>query len=265
MDKTCEVFTDMLLYDFLFLAENTEGRNSFDAPRFALGYFNGWPASDEETLVLYDTEALKVQAEREGGANLMRVVAAMITVRESKEGCLGAMQVAYVASSERPEFKGSGKLIYGLASSYFDTPLTSDREHSTSDAGKEGWNKMTSSGQMKLIQPLDNYLDTAQGREYVKVNPDRSFTTSKTPSTSGEFDDCPLATKGEQGLDVSQAVNLTGAFGVYRAAPVSPNALLARHEQFKREMQAAGNDKVDTIVKTAGLALFKKRYFGAGH
>lgn len=264
MDKTCEVFTDMLLYDFLFLAENTEGRNSFDAPRFAL--MKNVDSTDK-TLILYDTEKLERIMKMNPGMSrdFWLSLAAMITLRPSDEGCLGAMQVAYVASSDAPEYKGAGSLIYPLASKVFKTPITSDRSTSTSKSGQRNWDRMIATGKLQKVQPLDNFhvpSERDKEKEYVKANPDRSFEVLPGPQTPEKFDDCELA--GGRGNSAETAVRYTGAFDTWKSnVGFNPAPLLKRHKEFMEEHSSGLDSVTEWQLIQASEYLFGVRYKGS--
>jgi hypothetical protein len=262
----------MKLYEFLFEQPEeqqssspeekpSKPQNSFNAPRFAL-MWNKDPT--EKTLILYDTvELARLAKENDslygGGGDYWLALAAMITVRESDEGCLGALQVAYVASNPKQEYKGAGGLIYALASKVFGKPLTSDRAASTSKSGQRNWDRMTSTGKMEKVQSLDNFhITNSLEKEYVKVNPDRSFEVQPGPQTPDEFDDCELG--GGVGLSAAKAVGYTGTFDTWKSTlPINPTPLLRRHDEFMDET----NRVTEWQLIQASETLFRNRYKGS--
>jgi hypothetical protein len=251
----------MKLYEFLFEdespAEKPKQTNSFTAPRFAVAHITD--SIENETFILYDTVKLKELIEwNPKGGDFWVALAGTITVRPSDEGCLGAMQVAYVASSEKPEYKGAGGLMYAIASKHTDAPYTSDRDSSTSKSARKKWDKMIANGNLQKIQALDNYVLTQQGsKEYVQINPDRTHQVLNGPATSTEYDDCKLP--GGKGWPVSKSVGLTGTPDIWRTTvPVNLAPLLARHEQFVNE-----TGLTESQLAAASDDLFHNRYKGS--
>lgn len=73
---------------------------------------------------------------------LYDIIAGYISLRDSGNECLTAMQVELVAGS--PKYPGAGMTMYALASDHFSTPITSDRHMSTSKQGQQTWAKIES-------------------------------------------------------------------------------------------------------------------------
>jgi len=268
-----------LLYPIIFEAEDPakttslsdlkklKTTNTFTAPEYAL-----IELPDGKSLFLYHAGILKAQIQA-NKLNPMDWGAGMIALRDSGNTCLGALgalQVALVASGDRPAFKGAGSVMYALASKFYDAPLTSDRKHSSSTDARATWDKLTTSGGFKRVQPLDNFFDDkASGlKKYVDIDPDdrSSYLELPEPKTKTEIDDCPLpAYMGK--ADLATAVKYTGTADIWKyQGSIDPNPLLQRHKQVEQELAALGVDP-GSLAKalTAGATvLFRARYKGVG-
>jgi len=149
----------MKLYSILFEQAEKEFI-SYTPPKFALYVQEGY----ENGLVLVNCNKF-LQSLKNTDISINDYIAGMIVVQESYDGCLGAMQVTNVAGS--PSYKGAGITMYALASNYYDSPLTSDRGHSSSVAAIETWVKIENSSEWKKVgQGLDNYRDSDLGKTY---------------------------------------------------------------------------------------------------
>lgn len=257
---------------------------SYTAPDFALFVYG------EKRLVLVHTNSLLDYLRNpDGDVPFEDICAGIIECTEREDDCLGAMQVNMAAGS--PSWKGAGISLYGIAGNYFDSPLTSDRDHSSSVASRETWAKIEKSSEWKKVgEGLDNFARTHKGKIYVDIEgtyPNRlaeprikqdkklaitsfkDITPDKTfPKTPGTVDDCPLPTKGGSVLDPEKMAELVGTADAYRyTGPLKAEPLVKQAEsllQITRDTKVNPRDfYVREVVFTMSSELFRSRYKGS--
>lgn len=164
------------LYSILFEEVSPENRTNFLAAPFALFVNN-------KQLILYDISRFPAED----------CVAAYIKIREDKEKCPSATQIAQAARADN--YPGAGEIIYKIASTVYGKPITSDRYQSTSPSAQGMWNKITSNPSFKKT-PLDNWIWNSdfETKTYVhSINKNkRIFQISDKPQTPSPEDDCVL-------------------------------------------------------------------------
>lgn len=225
---------------------------SYTAPNFALFVNEDGNTPD---LTLVNVPAL-LRYLTLGNAHdpvpLYDIIAGFISLRDSGDECLTAMQVELVAGS--PKYPGAGMTMYALASNHFSTPITSDRQMSTSKQGKQTWAKIesdTANWQRGGVQ-LDNYgqiiddgaddwsdvnpsgddsdqatgsaapsakkASSAPDRHYMDIvgtYPHRSIGLRQGPRTPSTVDDCPVPNKYGNVKDVSVMADNLGTAEVW--------------------------------------------------
>lgn len=116
---------------------------------------------------------------------------------QHQSDCSDAVEVNYIVRS--PEFSGAGAAMYALVSNYFKSPITSDRQNSTSNSAKKAWAKIESSSEWTKVD-LDNWDGEVNNKNWYRINgswPNRSITSSDEPATpNDESDDCPVPKAG---------------------------------------------------------------------
>lgn len=255
------------LYPILFEAEKQY--TSYTPPNFALFQ------PDSESLSLVHVPALNRRL-KEGLTSPegpREVIAAMLSVKDSGDKCLTALQVEYVASSQF--FPGAGITIYALASKHFGAPLTSDRKHSSSVAARETWAKIENSGEWNLAGTgLDNYAMTNNKKTYIDIKgtyPNRKVSWDKDnpekPRTPEEIDDCPLPSKMGDAKDIMTMADLIGAANAYKyTGPLQPEPLIKHGQEVLRNLKNPANNKEKedplTIIVSLSEQLFDYRYKG---
>ena len=253
------------LYPILFEADKQ--LVSYTPPKF--GLFQ----TDKDTLSLVHVPSL-VKYMRDGAKQsegAMAIVAGMISLGDSGNKCLTALQVQYIASS--PKYPGAGITIYALASKHFDGPITSDRGHSSSVAARETWAKIEKSGEWKLAGGgLDNYALVNNQKTYIDIKgnyPSRTITWDKAnptqPHTPEEIDDCPLPTKYGDVKDINQMADLVGSANAYKyTGPLQPEPLIKYGEEVLRKLASPviNPRKENPLTVIAGMSdqLFQLRY-----
>lgn len=279
----------MKLYPILFEAttppSDKKTLTSYTAPNFALFVYEG----SETRLVLVHVKSLmEYLINPNVDVPFEDICASMIECSEREKDCLGVMQVSLAVGSSR--WKGAGINIYGIASNYFGSPLTSDRDHSSSVASRETWAKIEKSSEWtKVGEGLDNFARTSKGKLYVDIQgtyPQRlaeprikqdkklaviSFkdtTPEKTfPKTSGTIDDCPLPSKAGSISDPEKMADLVGTADAYRYnGPLTAEPLVKQAEKL---LQVTRNTKINPkdiyvkdLVYTMSTELFRLRYKG---
>ena len=182
------------------------------------------------------------------------------TEEKHNNNCSGAVEINYMARN--PKFPGSGATMYALISSYYRSPITSDRVHSTSDSAKKAWARIESSGEWEKVE-LDNYSDIEDDWYRFKGTwPNRSVTTSDEPSTPDKYDDC----KTPRGIGSDAVNNKLGTanawiyHGSLNAHEISEHAEDALPEIAKE----TGYDRrhLESRIKSTANKLFSKYYQG---
>lgn len=223
---------------------------------------------DELSIFVYDTEVFLQQiidnANEGTGIDPLAWAGGLIDARDSGNECYGAYQVGFIAANNRQEFKGVGKLLYILLSKYFDAPITSDRDHSSSKADRAAWDKLASSGTLKKVQDLDNYFEKNSNRTYVDISPDRKFKELPSPKTSLEIDDCPLPQYGGE-ADLAKAVEYTGTPYIWKyKGPVNAESFHQRHQQVMNRLEQLGISTTfaEESLKNGASILWNSTYKG---
>jgi len=257
---------------FAALKASSKQTTSFAPPNFAL------IDSGDNVLVLYNVpEMINLLRLGVDTVAVQKVIAGYIRLEESGNNCLGALQVSLVAGS--PDYPGAGITMYKLASNHFGAPLTSDRSHSTSIAGRETWAKIETSGEWKKAGTgLDNYAETPKGKKWYRFSghyPDRmgffatvdgsDETKPKTPQT---VDDCELPNKEGDIDDPNAMAELVGTSDAWKySGPLKAAALISNHSQFSAWVNEDPTRnpkklKLTPILQALGMLLFRSRYKG---
>lgn len=260
---------------------------SYTAPNFALFVNEDGNTPD---LTLVNVPAL-LRYLTLGNAHdplpLYDIIAGYISLRDSGNECLTAMQVELVASS--PKYPGAGMTMYALASDHFSTPITSDRHMSTSKQGKQTWAKIESdtANWQRGGAPLDNYgqiiddgaddwsdvnpednnssqtssatSDTkkalsAPDRHYVDIvgtYPHRSIGLRQGPRTPSTVDDCPIPNKYGNVKDVSVMSDNLGTAEVWTyKGPIKAAPLIQAADRLTKVIASKrGTGLFDYIAK----------------
>ena len=277
--------SSMKLYPILF-EQDLKKLTSYTAPDFGLFVYN------QERLILFHTDSLLNYLKNPTEpVPVDSICAGMIECSKGENDCLHAMRVDYVAAS--PKWKGAGITLYALASDYFGTPLTSDRNQSSSVAAKETWAKIENSSEWtKAGAGLDNYAQTSSGKMYMDIQgsyPNRTAeprtkkvkgffknvlsvikggATETEPKTPETDDDCPLPTKGGYVSDPEHMADLVGTADAYRyTGSLKAEPLVMRAEEIisdsaKPEINPTKKD-VEYLLVSMSTTLFKTRYKGS--
>ena len=153
------------------------------------------------SIYLFDYVQALEAAKRLGGEDseelyqaLEHSYAGFIELRKPTEDtgkCSGAYNIARISRSDNPEHKGAGEFLVRLASSYTKSPLTSDREISTSSAAKKMWARV--SQKMQKV-PLDSFVYWDDDEKvYVDISSndgDVQYKRRARPKTPTANDDC---------------------------------------------------------------------------
>jgi len=228
------------LYDLLF-AEST---NTLDVDSLAMCDRKNY----RSTYILYDLNKLKQLVEEwkqdeefEFDNHMLKdVVVAWMVVRAPKKDkvgiCSGAWNVAYEVRN--PAYKGAGKLLTGLISSYLGVALTGDRDSSNSVSARNKWDAIQKDATFTKV-PLDNYVNWNydgesttpiyvhhDGSELVKNEPEGP-TTPNDPS-----DDCK-----HPGDTVGQATEIWGTDAAFKKTGQSATPFIERHKEATKIME----------------------------
>lgn len=272
------------IYPILFEQDKKKNYISYSPPDYGL-LIRG-----EKALALFHIPSFLKYLKDQSSATFDDVCAAIIQVGDMDNECLGALQVSVVAGSKK--HPGAGFTMYGLASDYYGAPLTSDRSHSTSIAGRETWAKIERSPDWKIAgDGLDNYADAGDNKFYMDISgtyPNRKakprlkkgggiggflknlLISQKTePRTPEKIDDCPLPNKLGGTTSTSQMANLLGTANAYRYVGSNKAAPLIQRAQeviAKADSDLAINpNKVNAATSLDMLVgqLFGSRYEGS--
>lgn len=199
-----------LLYDILF-----EEYNVFAPPYFCL------VETKHGVLTLIHVPTFLKEITRNPKTKSFDYIAGFINLKPPEsDSCLQVYQVGIVVGN--PSFRGAGYAMYGLASDYYNIPITSDRGNSTSRAAKDVWNKITNSSEWKEVAKLDNYGITKnflgqQKKMYVKFDGNNGkYKLSSTPNTPQPNDDCILPSFDGKTADVNKMIGALGTPNVYK-------------------------------------------------
>lgn len=280
--------SNMKLYPLLFeqAQQKLKKFTSFAPPDFAL-HVN----QEHQLLTLIHVPSLRnmLKIQNVKVDSMLVTCAGMISLEESGNACLGAMQVGLVAGS--PSWPGAGITMYALASDYYGTPLTSDRNHSSSTAARETWAKIEKSAEWKKAgDGLDNYAVSNNQKVYMDIQgtyPQRTVKprmgkveksdipnvqvkdygkpSSRTPQ---EIDDCPLPTKAGDIKDTAKMSELLGTadaykyIGTLKAKPLVDNFETVRSLASSKEENPMETN-IDKLMTTLATKLFQHRYKGS--
>ena len=271
------------LYPILF--EKSREYIFYTAPEYALF------VKTENSLVLFNVPSLMKYLKDENSAQVDDVCAATIQVADMGDKCLGAKQVSIVAGSSK--YPGAGFTLYGLASDYYQAPLTSDRNHSSSVAARETWAKIEKSNEWaKVGGGLDNYASAGNKKVYMDITgtyPNRSAkprfkkgtsavgnffknlvsTPDTQPRTLDTSDDCPLPNKLGNISSTSKMADIVGTANAYeyvgpdKASPLIQNGkrIIERIKNNSSFLNPEGRD-IPTIIDMFAKGLFSSRYEG---
>lgn len=240
----------MKLSNLLFLSET---RHSYTPPEFALIKYapNKFALINVPIFVGHS----KFNFSKTIG-DLKDFVASFAEVTPTPSKCLDAYQISIIAGNK--DFRGAGKLMYGLVSDYYNTPITSDREHSSSIADKKTWKSIENdSSEFKNIGELDNFIT---GKNYVKyTKATDSYTDIPGPQTpDNPNDDCPLPT-ADGNYDPKKITGTPYAFtynGSIKSQPLIENG--------KKVISSLENSFYDyelmSIIRRAVDQLWDERY-----
>ena len=273
------------IYPILFEQDKKKNYISYSPPDYGL-LIRG-----KKSLALFHIPSFLKYLKDQSSATFDDVCAAIIQVGDMDNKCLGALQVSVVAGSKK--YPGAGITMYGLASDYYGAPLTSDRSHSTSIAGRETWAKIESSSDWKLAgDGLDNYADAGDKKFYMDISgtyPNRKakprlkkgggiggflknllISQETEPRTPEKIDDCPLPNKLGGTTSTSQMADLLGTANAYRY--VGPNKAAPLVQRAQEIIAKADSDLATNPNKMVSAAtsldmlvgqLFGSRYEGS--
>ena len=184
-------------------------------------------------------------------------IASFVEVTPSNDKCLGAYQISIIAGNQ--DFRGAGKLIYGLASDYYKVPITSDRNHSSSLADKKTWKSIDDSGgEYKNIGELDNYTKD----NYVKyTKATDNFTDLSGPQTPNDpTDDCPLPSGGgSEGYNPKKITGTPYAF-TYNGS-IKSGPLVANWNKVAASLRNSFDEsELKSIIDKGATELWDERY-----
>ena len=184
--------------------------------------------------------------------------------------CADATIAGTIVSSQ--EYPAAGYAMYALYSKISGTPITSDRNVSTTDSAKRLWAKIENSADWEKIE-LDNFFPKPDLDNYPKRIktfydihgswPDRKINHrpqgAKTPDDPS--DDCRLPPWRDDESELDKKLGTANAY-MYNG-PLDPNPLI----QAGLELLQQINDDFDIpinrqkkIIKTAGQEMFHDRY-----
>lgn len=246
----------------------TTSTTAFEPPAFAL--FEPYQYSLVLINVPNFVKLLKTKGITEKDVYL--ACAGAIDVGKTPDKCLAALQVKTVVGS--PNYKGAGITMYKLASKYYNRPLTSDRQHSTSIAGRETWAKIENNPDWKKVGNLDNFVELEGDNVYATFSgqsfPERDVIKWRPePNTDDPNDDCRLPSKyGELKTmsDMAKYVGTTDAYKYKGSLTVEP--LITHGKDLLRWIEARGQEanpeKVNAVklIHTLSNHLFNLRYKG---
>ena len=196
--------------------------------------------------------------------DVFQYCAAMIAGREGGDQCLGAAELGFVAASNK--WKGAGITMYALASDYFDSPVISDRRHSSSVAARETWATKieTNPEWTKAGIGLDNYAPVSKTYMDIKGTfPARKVSRRSQPKTKEKIDDCPLPTKGGELKDPEKMAELVGTADAYKYnGPLSAQSLIDNFESKISKMENPMKIDIKGLIFDSVIRLFELRYKG---
>ena len=274
----------MKLYQMLYEQDKKKNYTSYSPPDYGLSVW------ENNTLILFHIPSFLKYLKNEKSATYADVCAATIQVSDTAKKCMNALQVSVVAGSKK--YPGAGITIYGLASDYYGAPLTSDRSHSTSIAGRETWARIESSSDWKIAgDGLDNYADAGNKKFYMDISgtyPGRSakprlkkgggiggflknllISQETEPRTPEKIDDCPLPNYVGGTTDTRKMADLLGTANAYRyVGPNKAAPLVQRAQEIitETDRDLILNPKLLNIEETLyrmSVQLFSNRYHGS--
>ena len=142
----------------------------YKAPRFAIILDKANENTTGDLILVYDTEILETYLEQYGKEKeinskifetqeLNPFVASSIS-NEIDNECFYSREINYIARN--PLYPGSGQLMYAITSKLFDSLITSDRQHSSSNAARTAWSKLLQNSNFKQTDEFDNYFNNGK-------------------------------------------------------------------------------------------------------
>lgn len=247
----------MRLYTLLFESGQT---NYGDPNNFALFTRN------DVNFVLVNIEKFKEKALENPKLTQDDYIASMAKTElgyQHSDDCMGAVEINYIASSEK--YPGAGSALYAIVSNYFHKPIVSDRKGSSSDFDKKAWSKIEANSDWVRI-PLDNYYNTHDEKQYWDirgVGASREVKQLPGPRTIPTNDDCNLPNSSlgtEKGI--KQMLGSADAH-LYVGSKYNARRLIVAGETLLAELAEKGFiiDNINQIYDDAEQ-LFVDRFFG---
>lgn len=244
------------LYKILF--EQQESTVNYVAPTFGL---LEWKDGSEHALALFHIDNFKKWIELDRNSPFEKWLCSYAaTYNQHKNDCSGAVEVNFMVRS--PEFAGAGSVMYALVSNFFQAPITSDRQGSTSNSAKKAWAKFESSSDWTKVD-LDNYGDRES--KWYRINgawPNRSLSLANKPATPDESDDCQLPYAGtEEGINNKLG---TANAWLYKGSINSGELISRANEALDEIANNLGKSRInlEDDIKIFSNKLFSKYYKG---
>lgn len=269
----------MLKLSEIVLNEAFGTKIDYSAPRFAIVLNKETGETPGDLILIYDTEVLdqylnsspqnanddNYNSEEERLVDQTTIsfddmsinpVVGYVISNDIEDGCYYARSINYIARN--PIYKGSGYLLYAFTSKIFDSPITSDRNHSSSKADKAAWNKIAQDSNFTQTDQFDTYFYDDGLKIYLDVDEKSGyFTTRSGPRTSITSDDCSLAPYEK---DFDRAVQKTGSFRAFRYnGSLDASAMIERHKKFISQ-QKISKEAIMQILSAGADAIWNKVY-----
>ena len=254
----------MKLYSILF----EEKLNSYQPPEYAMV---DWQHGKEHAFALLHVEKFNswVEGGLMGGPKDWLCAYGGVE-RTHETDCNGAVEVNYMVRS--PQFPGAGSVMYALISDYYQKPITSDRQSSTSNSAKKAWAKIESSSDWTKVE-LDNYYqhNTSYPKYWFRFDGSWPNRTGKNEDENGELfkpltpedasDDCRLpVSSGDPANAVLGTANAWLYHGPFKAGP-----LLDLGDETLNTIGAnngASREELKEEIKIQAAKLFASEYKG---
>lgn len=230
----------MKLYQLLFA--ETKGPNQFTSPNYALIPIDTMSGKD---LTLIHVETYKNFIKEYYKIGLSAIEAypmddwicsygGITNIHKNK--CAGALETNFMVAS--PKYPGAGSAMYAFISLYFNTPITSDRDNSSSNKAKKAWARIESDpSNWKKIE-LDSYgIDDDNNQKYFDSQghwPNRNVFNMPEPKTLDKSDDCPLPNDSVNPTWINNKVGTLNAW-IY-IGPNNISNLLINGDQLIKEL-----------------------------